>query len=98
MKSVSLPFSSALGCHPAEWGAPWGQWGVSCLVPLMVAVAFPCGQAWDPQAWTPLGNGFFIISTTNSNKRHWEASDEGKRGDGTKCRGWYCQCLDLTAI
>ena len=71
------PFvSSAQGCHPAGSGAPWGQWGASCLVPLMGTC--PCGRAWGLRAWTPRGSGSFI-SINNTSKRRWEeATGEGE--------------------
>lgn len=76
--SASLLFSSAQGCRPTEWGAPWGQWGVRCLVLLTAVGTCLCGQAWGLQAWTPRGSGSFISSINSSSKRHWEASGEGK--------------------
>lgn len=82
--SASLLLSSAQGCHPTEWGAPWGQWGVSCLVLLTAVGTCLCGQAWGLQAWTPRGSGSFI-SSISSSKRHWEASDEGKPLEKHEC-------------
>lgn len=82
--SAQFPFvfpCSAQGCHPAEQVAPWPQWRGSCLGPPMVVGAYPCGQGWGLQAWTPPGNGSFI-SINSSSKRPWEALDEGNGGEG----------------
>lgn len=83
--SVQPPFvfpCSAQGCHPAEQVAPWAQWRDSCLGPPMAVGAYPCGQGWGLQAWTPPGNGSFISINSSSSKRRWEALDEGNGGEG----------------
>lgn len=76
---------SALGYYPAEQVAPWAQWRGSGLGPPMAVGAYPCGQEWGLQAWTPPGNASFISinsSSSSSSKRRWEALDEGNGGEG----------------